>query len=174
MATMAARPEFKSTESYGQHQQPRLIDITRSEQDIWEDSPSSPEDIKFDVVVGTLEDLLMDDEFLDLQNTFMEKNCMHFTDDDENKFIYMDLFNAYTARVEKFINKKLKSVLPWFHMPEFFDMLKTRKDADGDVFDMLASLGDFTIFKEMMLSYKHEREGTSIDLSGLIAVKSTK
>ena len=41
--------------------------------------------------------LFLDDEFLDLQNTFMEKNCMHFTDDDENKFIYMDLFNAYVS-----------------------------------------------------------------------------
>ncbi|KAJ3209586.1 ADP-ribosylation factor-like protein 2-binding protein [Dinochytrium kinnereticum] len=95
---------------------------------------------------------IADDKFIDLQTKFLDKYCHNFTNDDENKLIYMDAFNQYTKLLER-----------------------TRSDqADGDVFEMLTSLGDFNTFKELMLSYKNEKEGTNIDLSGLLAVSSSR
>ncbi|KAJ3266828.1 ADP-ribosylation factor-like protein 2-binding protein [Chytriomyces hyalinus] len=133
---------------------------------------ASAEDELFDLIIGTLEDLLMDDSFVNLQNKFMDRNCSHFsTSDDENKLIYMDLFSAYTSQVEAFIEKKLRAQIPEFNMADFLDLLRSRPEQlEGDIFDMMDSIGDFQAFKEMMISYKQEKEGTAIDLSGLLAV----
>ena len=58
-------------------------------------------------------------------------------------------------QLESFIGRKLQVALPWFDMKDFLKMLEKRQDQiDGDVFDMLSTLGDFQAFKEMMLSYK--------------------
>ena len=87
----------------------------------------------------------------------------------------MDIFQQYVASIEKFIDGKLKAQLPWFSMPEFLNMLKSRGDqVDGEVFDMLASLGDFQLFKELILDYKDEKEGKGMDLTGLLQVKPSK
>ncbi|KAJ1568602.1 ADP-ribosylation factor-like protein 2-binding protein [Cladochytrium tenue] len=138
-------------------------------------SPSNPEDAKFDEIVGALEDLLMDDNFLAMQNSFMEKNCDAFSDDDENKLVYMDIFKSYTATLESYMEKRLRQDLPWFSMASFLQMLRNRQDPiDGDVFDMLASLGDFNAFKELIVSFKKEQDGSAVDLSGLIAVNVRK
>lgn len=39
--------------------------------------------------------ILIDDKFLSAQNKLFEKYYTHFTDDEENKLIYMDVFNQY-------------------------------------------------------------------------------
>ncbi|KAI9337890.1 the ARF-like 2 binding protein BART-domain-containing protein [Zopfochytrium polystomum] len=173
-----------SPSEYGNHHSTpsssaSLIDLFPTDEELWADRPTDPEDQKFDEIVGTLEELLMDDDFVAQQRTFMEKHCHHFSDDDENKLVYMDVFREYTDGVERFLERKLTASLPWFSMADFMGMLESRADADptaaeGDVFEMLASLGDFGAFKDMMLSFKHERDGTNIDLSGLIAVKASR
>ncbi|KAI9339701.1 ADP-ribosylation factor-like 2 binding protein [Obelidium mucronatum] len=134
------------------------------------------EDELFDLIVGTLEDLLMDDAFVDFQNKFMESNCKHFsTTEDENKLIYMDIFSAYNVKVEAYIEKKLRAEIPDFTMSEFLNMLRSRPEQlEGDVFDMMATIGDFSAFKDMMVSFKQEQDGSGIDLSGLLAVTNSK
>lgn len=54
-------------------------------------------------------------------------------------------------------------------MQEFMEMLSSRKaeDLQGDVFDLLDTLGDFAAFKDLMLSYK---SGPDMDLSSLLSV----
>lgn len=57
-------------------------------------------------------------------------------------------------------------------MPSFLVLLKSRADClEGEVFEMLETLGDFGAFKEMILEYKRDKEGRGIDLSGLLEVK---
>ncbi|KAJ3028296.1 UNVERIFIED_CONTAM: ADP-ribosylation factor-like protein 2-binding protein [Siphonaria sp. JEL0065] len=145
-------------------------------EDLVDGGSASREDELFDLIVGTLEDLLMDDLFVDFQNKFMEKNCKHFsTTEDENKLIYMDIFSSYTAKVESYIEKKLRQEIPDFNMADFLNLLRSRPEQlEGDVFDMMASIGDFSAFKEMMVSFKQEKEGSGIDLSGLLAVTNSK
>ncbi|KAJ3153239.1 ADP-ribosylation factor-like protein 2-binding protein [Geranomyces variabilis] len=150
------------------------VDIPMDDQvdeDLARATKSSAEDTKFDAVVGELEDVLMDPYFVDLHDTYLADHCAQFSDDEENKLVYTEIFQEYVKLIEKYIDQRLKARLEWFSMSTFLQMIKTRKDSlEGDVFDVLSSLADFDAFKELMLSYKQEQEGTSIDLSGLLAV----
>ncbi|KAJ3035479.1 ADP-ribosylation factor-like protein 2-binding protein [Rhizophlyctis rosea] len=150
----------------------------------------NPEDEKFDTVVGELEDLIMGGVELDvnlglcpeqypsfttLQTDFFSATYHHFTPDEENKLVYTDVFHQYVTLVEAFIEKRLRSRLPWFDMQEWVGMLKSRPDTtDGDVFEILTTLGDFNAFKEMILAYREEKEGTALDLSSLLSVTPSR
>ena len=63
----------------------------------------------------------------------------------------------------------LKVEFPQFTVPWFVDMLKD-EPCDGDVFDMLFALSDFQEFKEMMVSFKKEKEVESGERSKEMAV----
>mmetsp|Transcript_14001 Transcript_14001/g.30376 ORF Transcript_14001/g.30376 Transcript_14001/m.30376 type:complete len:125 (+) Transcript_14001:360-734(+) len=73
----------------------------------------------------------------------------------------MEIFNAYTGHVEKFIDTKLTEAVEGFAMPQFMEMLLGRREElEGtDVFEVLFSLADFATFKEIMLSHKREHIG---------------
>jgi hypothetical protein len=79
------------------------------------------EDDMFDAIVGRLEDIMMgeraplhfdrcadmtmrtrsafaaDEDFQKLQSDFVRKHCVHFDDSEENKLIYIDIFNEYVT-----------------------------------------------------------------------------
>ncbi|KAJ3324720.1 ADP-ribosylation factor-like protein 2-binding protein [Boothiomyces sp. JEL0866] len=135
-----------------------------------------PADEKFDTVIGELEEILMDEQFLEFQHSFFDKHSHIFTDDKENKLEYMDVFQKYTNYVEKYITQRLAASLKWFKMEDFLNQLKERssEELQGDVFELLESLGDFGVFKEMMLAHKLEKNQQHIDLSGLLFVNSRK
>lgn len=112
---------------------------------------------KFDQIVGALEALVLTAEFEQLQDSFCRSHCHHFEATDENKLIYMEIFQNYTASVEEFLEKGLSQAVPGFDMGEFMSMLAERQDElAGEVFDMLLSLSDFSTFKDIMVSYKAE------------------
>ncbi|KAJ3126009.1 hypothetical protein HK098_007947 [Nowakowskiella sp. JEL0407] len=61
-------------------------------------------------------------------------------------------------------------------MSDFLTSMRENKEVmEGDVFDVLSTLGDFNAFKEMILSYKEEKEGigASVMLDGLLAINGT-
>eukprot|EP00128_Syssomonas_multiformis_P005958 Colp12_sorted_trinity150504_noHs@21928 len=133
----------------------------------------SAQDALFDAIVGHLEDIIMDDEFQSLQNNFMDKNCSVFEDAEENKLVYTEIFQNYTSSIENFIETKLKEREPGFSMDSFMGMIKARHDqVEGDVFDLLTSLGDFNEFKELMLSFKAHKEGRGFDMGNGFIVNS--
>lgn len=49
---------------------------------------------------------------------------MHFTNEEENKIIYMDIFNNYTKIIEDFILENLKRVAPTIDMNSFLSELR--------------------------------------------------
>ncbi|KAI9201850.1 the ARF-like 2 binding protein BART-domain-containing protein [Polychytrium aggregatum] len=149
---------------------PALDDETIAE------SKTSLGDSKFDEVIGELENLLLDSDFVDLQNRFFDRHYREFTDEEENKLVYMDIFKSYTDVIESFISVYIKKRLSWFSMPEFLEMLRSKQaeEMSGDVFDVLASIGDFTAFKELIMDYKHEKEGKTLDFSDLLSVRYIK
>jgi hypothetical protein len=53
------------------------------------------EDNEFDKIVGTLQEILLDEKFEQLQKKFCQQNCMHFEATEENKLIYTDIFKKY-------------------------------------------------------------------------------
>ncbi|XP_072013037.1 ADP-ribosylation factor-like protein 2-binding protein [Amphiura filiformis] len=129
-------------------------------------SMSSVSDTKFDITIGHIEDIIMEDGFQTLQRDFMEKHYEHFEDTDENKFIYTDIHKNYTTLIETYIDEQLRSRMPGFDMDEFAKQLEKRKESlDGEVFEMLYTFTDFLTFKELFLDYKADKEGRTVDLS---------
>jgi len=135
---------------------------------------SSRADKKFDTTVGHIEDIIMEERFQTIQHEFKEKYYHHFTDEEENKLIYMDIFKEYVALVENYIQEELKKRISGFSMEEFTKSLENRHDQiGGDILDMLLSFTDFMTFKEMFLEYKSRKEGTGMDFSDLLTITST-
>jgi ADP-ribosylation factor 2-binding protein len=50
-----------------------------------------------------LQEIVIEDEFEDMQNEFFTKYCNQFEEDEENKLIYMDIFKKYTNLTESYI-----------------------------------------------------------------------
>ncbi|XP_070536259.1 ADP-ribosylation factor-like protein 2-binding protein [Ptychodera flava] len=129
-------------------------------------SSSSISDTKFDITIGHIEDIIMDDEFQELQADFMDKHYEHFEDTEENKFIYTDIFKEYTDLIEKYLEDQLMARMPGFSMAEFTNQLERRKnELNGEIFEMLLTFSDFLAFKEMFLDYKADKEGRTVDFS---------
>lgn len=136
-------------------------------------SKSNKSDAWFDRTIGYIEDIIMEDEFQTLQNDFLEKYYHEFEDTEENKFIYTDIHKEYTQLIEKYICEQLTKLMSDFSMDEFQKQLIARKDdLEGEIFEMLVTFSDFLAFKEMMLDYKAEKEGRTIDLSAGLTVTS--
>lgn len=58
-----------------------------------------------------------------METEFGERNCHHFDDTEENKFIYTDLHKEYTAAVESYLVDALTRRVPGFKMSDFLKML---------------------------------------------------
>ncbi|XP_060778940.1 ADP-ribosylation factor-like protein 2-binding protein [Neoarius graeffei] len=138
-------------------------------------SKSSGVDALFDTIIGNIEDIIMEDEFQNLQRSFMEKYYLEFDDTEENKLIYTSIFNEYIELLEKYLEQQLKERIPGFNMNDFTHTLKQHKEeVSGDIFDMLLTFTDFMAFKEMFLDYRAEQEGRGLDLSTGLVVRSLR
>lgn len=136
-------------------------------------STSSAADAAFDAVVGSIEDIIMEEEFQQLQQNFMDKHYLEFDDSDENKLSYTSIFNEYVDLLEKHLEKQLLERIPTFNMTSFIELLMQHKEeVPGDIFDMLLTFTDFAAFKEMFLEYRAEKEGRWLDLSQGLVVTS--
>ncbi|XP_033997615.1 ADP-ribosylation factor-like protein 2-binding protein isoform X2 [Trematomus bernacchii] len=136
-------------------------------------STSSAADAAFDAVVGSIEDIIMEEEFQQLQQNFMDKHYLEFDDSDENKLSYTSIFNEYVDLLEKHLEQQLLERIPTFNMNSFIELLMQHKEeVPGDIFDMLLTFTDFAAFKEMFLEYRAEKEGRGLDLSQGLVVTS--
>lgn len=75
---------------------------------------------QFDEIIGCIEDIVIEQQFQDLQESFLEKHYHHFEiGTEENKLIYMEIFQDYTKAVEEFIEKELEQRIENFNMKDF-------------------------------------------------------
>jgi ADP-ribosylation factor 2-binding protein len=148
-------------------------DITFDDEDIVIGKSSNQADFKFDLVVGCIEEIIMEPKFQQIQDKFMEKNYKHFDESDENKLIYTTIHKEYTNLIEKYLESELKRRVEQFSMEEFMKTLVSRpNEAEGEIFEILQTFEDFLEFKDLMLSYKRSKEGKSIDLSFGLSIQS--
>uniref|UniRef100_A0A8C6SUX2 ADP-ribosylation factor-like protein 2-binding protein n=1 Tax=Neogobius melanostomus TaxID=47308 RepID=A0A8C6SUX2_9GOBI len=138
-------------------------------------SSSSAAEAAFDAAIGFVEDIIMENEFQQLQQSFMEKYYSEFDDSDENKLTYTAIFNEYVNLLEKHLEQQLMERIPDFNMNTFIQLLMQHKEeVPADIFDMLLSFTDFITFKEMFLEYRAEKEGRGLDLGqGLVVTSLT-
>ena len=116
---------------------------------------TNAEDDRFDAFVGTLQEIVINEEFENLQNSFFKKYCSHFENTEENKLIYMDIFKQYKDTIENYIEEQLSALIPDFDMEEYAKVLPDRKEEiDDQLLELLISFSDFSTFKEIMISYK--------------------
>ncbi|XP_043470320.1 ADP-ribosylation factor-like protein 2-binding protein [Leptopilina heterotoma] len=133
------------------------------------------DDFSFDEVIGLIEDILMEDDFQEMQQRYLEKYWQIFEPVEENKLVYMDIFNDYNRDIEAFLENSLKKVIPNFSMTTFLSQLSMKKsELEGEIFEILLSFTDFLAFKEMILDYRAMKEGKVQDLSGSLFVTSLK
>ncbi|KAK9872913.1 hypothetical protein WA026_020266 [Henosepilachna vigintioctopunctata] len=126
----------------------------------------------FAKVIGTIEDIIMEDDFSKLLTAFKEKYWNEFEDGEENKLIYTDIFREYLETIEKYIEERLRKIIDTFDMTDFENELKTRQnDLDGQIFEILETFSEFGSFKNMLLDYRNMKMGRSIDFSTDISVK---
>ncbi|KAF1793707.1 ADP-ribosylation factor-like 2-binding protein, domain [Phytophthora cactorum] len=122
--------------------QPEMTDFERldEEEEVFDNDvgEENSEESKFDEMIGVLQDLLIDPEFVDMQSEFCRINCEIFDNVSENKLIYMDIFQQYTDLIDE---------IPL------------------DVSDVLLSSSDFEEFKSLMLSFK-QNETPCIEITG--------
>ena len=116
---------------------------------------TNEEDDRFDQFVGSLQEIVINEEFEELQNSFFKSYCSHFDNTEENKLIYTDIFKKYKNTVESYIETQLSEMIPDFDMEEYANVLPDRKDEiDDQLLELLISFSDFSTFKELMVSFK--------------------
>lgn len=59
-----------------------------------------------------------------MQDEFLDKNYELFTEDEENRIGYTDIFNEYTAIIERFILERLKASVCDEEMDRFMTELR--------------------------------------------------
>ncbi|XP_073987104.1 ADP-ribosylation factor-like protein 2-binding protein [Rhodnius prolixus] len=156
-----AQNEFKKMKDLSLHES--LEDINISSEAI----------SSFDKTIGFIEDIIVEESFQKIQRQFLEQYWDQFDDGEENRLIYMDIFQNYVKVVERHIEKKLKEAITNFDMGQLYEELRKNQDhLDGEVFEMLYTLSDFSAFKEMILDYKAEKEGKIVDLTKDLSVIS--
>ena len=65
---------------------------------------NNKEDDEFDNIVGTLQEIVLDEQFEKLQTNFFRENCEVFDEEEENKMIYLEIFKKYQTIIEDSIN----------------------------------------------------------------------
>ena len=130
------------------------------------------EDFKFDCFTEALQEIVIKDEFENMQNSFCEKYYKVFEDKAENKLEYTKIFNEYTKKAEKFLEDNLKKMVPQYNIDDFYKMLESKKfKMDDQLLDTLLNIADFQNFKEMMLAYKRSKTNKNNNLQLGIHVK---
>ncbi|XP_048219839.1 ADP-ribosylation factor-like protein 2-binding protein [Perognathus longimembris pacificus] len=143
------------------------------EEEIFALSASSSSDAEFDAVVGSIEDIIMDAKFQELQRSFMDKYYQEFKDSEEDKTTYTSVFHEYLSVIEKYIEEELLKRIPKFNMAAFTSTLSSHEEEiTDDILDMLLTFTDILAFKEMFLDYQAEKEGRGLDLSSDLVVTS--
>lgn len=123
-------------------------------------------DKEFHTIIGHIEDILLDETFLKKHKDFLEKYWHEFSDAEENKLCYTDIFKEYSDTIEKHIEEELVKQIPQFNMSMFELELEKRQDElEGEIFEILETFSDFLSFKGMFLDYKSMKEGNLLDYS---------
>ncbi|XP_037028147.1 ADP-ribosylation factor-like protein 2-binding protein [Bradysia coprophila] len=128
----------------------------------------------FNRVIGFVEDIVVSEDFQNMQRNFLEKHYQEFDDNEENKIIYTDIFKEYTALMEIYIIRNLNRQMNGsFQMEKFAQELQNMKPGlDGEIFELLFSLTDFLTFKDMILDFKASKIGHFDELaSGIIVTR---
>ncbi|KAH0998918.1 ADP-ribosylation factor-like protein 2-binding protein [Dendroctonus ponderosae] len=125
----------------------------------------------FAEIIGCIESIIISETFAQLQSGFLEQHYREFSEVEENRLVYTEIFNSYQATVEKYIEEQLTCSIPGFDIRGFeMELEKHPEVLDGEIYEMLSTFWDFANFKRMFLDYKIVKEGKGVDFSKDILV----
>ena len=123
----------------------------------------------FNHAVGVLEEVVMEDHFQNAQTDFFRRHRGAFAAADdagegdcggcggggENSFAHTDIHNEYVAMMDALLSDRLADAgIGEADFLESVEEAAAERDVmDGDLWELLFSLVDFRVFKEMVLSY---------------------
>ena len=104
-------------------------------------------------------ELCISGEFVEAQMSFFNKNCGIFTDDEENKLEYTNVYETYVKLIEQLIESQLKEKNGYSDqdLDEFYKSLKEDgaikryQETNNDTLEILYGFIDFDKFKLQML-----------------------
>lgn len=86
---------------------------------------SNEELLYFDEVIGHIENLVMDENFQNIVNHFLEKYYDKFdSSEEENKIEYMQIYDLYTRALERYLVNNLNERMGFFDMEVFAAQLE--------------------------------------------------
>ncbi len=91
--------------------------------------------------------------------TFCRTKCDIFDgEDEENKLEYTAVFQEWCQLIEAKISERLAPL--GVTLAQLTELLSKHPQAsDGEIFEFLLSLSDFSEFRELMLAFKQEKQG---------------
>ncbi|XP_014330530.2 ADP-ribosylation factor-like protein 2-binding protein isoform X1 [Xiphophorus maculatus] len=132
----------------------------RMEEELFAPSCSSAAEAAFDVVIGCILEIIMEEDFQLVQRSFLDRHYLEFEESDENKLSYTLIFNEYVELLEKPLEECLMKKIPGFNMASFIQLLMQHKEEVPDeMFDMLLTFIDFMAFKDMFVEYRAVSRG---------------
>eukprot|EP00754_Rhynchopus_humris_P002210 Rhum_TRINITY_DN11220_c0_g1::Rhum_TRINITY_DN11220_c0_g1_i1::g.43345::m.43345/K16742/ARL2BP, BART; ADP-ribosylation factor-like protein 2-binding protein len=133
----------------------------------------------FNRAVGVLEDLVIEDHFQNTQTDFFRRHRGAFAAADdagegdgggggENSFAHTDIHNEYVAMMDALLSDRLADAgIGEADFLESVEEAAAERDVmDGDLWELLFSLVDFRVFKEMVLSYPTADEEEAAEEGG--------
>lgn len=107
----------------------------------------------------------------------MERYYRLFEDTEENKLCYTTVFYEYRQSIETHILTELECRMQGCF--EFAKMSAAMKEnniqpLDGEIFELILSLDDFLVFKDLVLDFKRSREAgyETLNLIQINAIKN--
>lgn len=117
-------------------------------------------------------------------STFKDKYYAEFEEEEENKLSYMEVYQEYRTTVESFIMKNITEKKRFSkEMIQELERMVTSGSKDGnvsllqdqgEVVELIFSLTDFLVFKDLMLDHKYSRMGRYNDFNMLQVVSFDK
>lgn len=107
----------------------------------------------FDYVLQFLESDKFDAAVMD----FVDEKCYVFDNDEENKFIYTDIYHEFLDHMETIISSNLAQLD--ISTDTFYEACQTsrsNRDINRRVFEKIVAMEDFTVFKKIMVKRNME------------------
>ncbi|KAK8379296.1 hypothetical protein O3P69_019282 [Scylla paramamosain] len=134
--------------------------------------------LHLDTLIGHIEDIILGDEFFKLREGFLHDHCQLFEDQEENKLEYMEVYQEYLQVIEGHLESELERRAPELQISTLLQTLSSSSSSssgcEGEVFELLLTLSDFSAFKRDMLEMKKSEENDTTQLTDLLQVTSLK
>ena len=126
---------------------------------------SLPEGETIDAEMLELAKVVQSESFKNCQKEFFTKHCQSFDAEEENKLEYTTIYKEYEEMVEGQIRTQMgeeKLLKLEMGMAQYIKANEKSGNQSQDIFEaleILSQLGDFVVFKKLMLLKKDEANG---------------